>query len=76
MSKERLAYIKAVKCILEAPSKFPAGKYPGAKSRYDDFVVVHMNTTPSVHGSKFHALAQVLYLVSYIEYVWNLNSGS
>ncbi|KAF2476018.1 Di-copper centre-containing protein [Lindgomyces ingoldianus] len=53
---ERTEYIRAVKCILSKPSKLPAGKYPGAKSRYDDFVVVHMNMTPSVHGtvSNFH----------------------
>jgi hypothetical protein len=44
MSKdERLEYLRAVKCILKAPSKLPAAQYPGAKSRYDDFTVVHMN---------------------------------
>ncbi|ORY12393.1 hypothetical protein BCR34DRAFT_299575 [Clohesyomyces aquaticus] len=48
---ERKEYIRAVKCILSKPSKLPAGKYPGAKSRYDDFVVVHMNMTPSVHST-------------------------
>ncbi|KAF2017739.1 Di-copper centre-containing protein [Aaosphaeria arxii CBS 175.79] len=48
---ERTEYIRAVKCILQKPSKLPAGKYPGAKSRYDDFVVVHMNMTPSVHST-------------------------
>lgn len=48
---ERKEYTRAVKCILEKPSKLPAGKYPGAKSRYDDFVVVHMNNTPAVHAT-------------------------
>jgi len=48
---ERKDYIKAVQCILKAPSKLPAGKFPGAKSRYDDFTVVHMNMTPSVHAT-------------------------
>ncbi|KAF2112089.1 hypothetical protein BDV96DRAFT_614416 [Lophiotrema nucula] len=48
---ERKEYIRAVKCILGKPSQLPAGKYPGAKSRYDDFVVVHMNMTPSVHST-------------------------
>ncbi|CAI6339633.1 unnamed protein product [Periconia digitata] len=48
---ERLEYIRAVKCIRSKPSKLPAGKYPGAKTRYDDFVVVHMNMTPSVHST-------------------------
>lgn len=49
--EERKAYTTAVNCILKAPSKLPAGQYPGAKSRYDDFVVVHMNMTPSVHAT-------------------------
>ncbi|KAF1851600.1 Di-copper centre-containing protein [Cucurbitaria berberidis CBS 394.84] len=48
---ERKEYTRAVKCILEKPSKLSATKYPGAKSRYDDFVVVHMNMTPSVHAT-------------------------
>ena len=49
--EEKLEYIRAVSCIRKAPSKLPAGKYPGAKTRYDDFVVVHMNMTPSVHST-------------------------
>ncbi|KAH8723221.1 hypothetical protein GQ44DRAFT_761239 [Phaeosphaeriaceae sp. PMI808] len=48
---ERKEYIRAVKCIMKTPSKLPASKYPGAKSRYDDFTVVHMNMTPSVHST-------------------------
>ena len=48
---ERKDYTRAVKCLLEKPSKLSASKYPGAKSRYDDFVVVHMNMTPSVHAT-------------------------
>jgi hypothetical protein len=46
---ERLDYIQAVHCLLKAPSKLSSSQYPGAKTRYDDFVVVHMNMTPSVH---------------------------
>ena len=47
---ERKAYTDAVSCILKAPSKLPASQYPGAKSRYDDFVVVHMaSSSPSPH---------------------------
>lgn len=49
--EEKLEYIRAVNCIRKAPSKLPVGKYPGAKTRYDDFVVVHMNMTPSVHST-------------------------
>jgi tyrosinase len=39
-----------MQCNLKASSKLPSGMY-GAKSRYDDFTVVHMNTTPSVHST-------------------------
>lgn len=38
-------------CILEKPSKLDPTKFPGAKSRYDDFVVVHMNQTLNIHGT-------------------------
>lgn len=38
-------------CIMSAPSKLDKTKYPGAKSRYDDFVAVHMNQTLSIHGT-------------------------
>jgi tyrosinase len=48
---ERLDYIAAVKCIMGRPSKLSSTQYPGAKSRYEDFVIVHMNMTPSVHST-------------------------
>jgi len=34
-----------------APSKLPVGQFPGAHSRYEDFVVVHMQQTLSIHGT-------------------------
>lgn len=43
---EKDDYVKAVKCLLAAPSKLSATQYPGAKSRYDDFVVVHSGCSP------------------------------
>jgi len=48
---EKKAYITAMLCIMSAPSKLDASAYPGAKSRYDDFVVVHMNQTLNIHGT-------------------------
>ncbi|KAF1914270.1 hypothetical protein BDU57DRAFT_578059 [Ampelomyces quisqualis] len=39
---ERLEYLRAVKCILKAPSKLPAVQYPGP-NHDEDFTVVHMN---------------------------------
>ncbi|KAF2837670.1 Di-copper centre-containing protein [Patellaria atrata CBS 101060] len=48
---ERDDYTKAVKCLLNAPSKLSSSQYPGAKNRYDDFVIVHINMTHMVHGT-------------------------
>ncbi|CZT41031.1 related to tyrosinase [Rhynchosporium secalis] len=46
---ERKAYIKAVLCLMERPSKLPAGEFPGATNRYEDFVVFHMQQTLKIH---------------------------
>ncbi|KAH3904263.1 hypothetical protein HBI56_176760 [Parastagonospora nodorum] len=48
---ERKAYIAAVQCLTKAPSKLSATQYPGAKTRYDDFVAIHMKNTLSIHGT-------------------------
>jgi hypothetical protein len=45
---EKIAYIDAVKCLMDKPSKSGAA-IPGAKSRFDDFVGVHINQTLSIH---------------------------
>lgn len=47
-------------CLMSAPSKLDKTKFPGAKSRFDDFVVVHMNQTMSIHNT----VPLTLYLVS------------
>lgn len=52
ISKEqRKAWIDAFQCLLKSPSKLDPKQFPGAHSRYDDFVVVHMNQTLSIHGT-------------------------
>ncbi|KAH7408482.1 hypothetical protein DE146DRAFT_606153, partial [Phaeosphaeria sp. MPI-PUGE-AT-0046c] len=48
---EKKAYVAAVTCITKAPSKLSASQYPGAKTRYDDFVVIHMKNTLTIHGT-------------------------
>lgn len=53
---EKSSYINAVLCLAKAPSKLDASKYPGAKTRYDDFVAVHLNQTLSIHGTVFSLL--------------------
>ncbi len=50
-AKERIAYTDAVRCLMAKPSKFNSADVPGAKSRYDDFVAVHINQTLSIHGT-------------------------
>lgn len=47
---EKVAYSSAVKCLQSTPSK--SGSFcPGCKSRYDDFVAVHINQTLTIHGT-------------------------
>lgn len=46
---ERLAYINAVKCLQRLPARTPADVAPGAKSRFDDFVVTHIQQTMTIH---------------------------
>jgi tyrosinase len=36
---------------MEKPSKLNPTSFPGAKSRFEDFVVVHMNQTMNIHGT-------------------------
>jgi len=48
---ERTNYITAVKCLAAKPPKYSASVAPGAKSRYDDFVVTHIQQTLSIHGT-------------------------
>jgi tyrosinase len=50
-SGEKLNYINAVQCMSKSPAKTPAGIAAGAKNRYDDFVVTHINQTLSIHGT-------------------------
>lgn len=58
---DRLAYIVAVQRLLTAPSQLPAGQFLGTYSRYEDFVVTHMQQTLTVHGTVSYLLAWKLY---------------
>ncbi|KAF0637824.1 hypothetical protein FPSE5266_11583 [Fusarium pseudograminearum] len=49
--KDKKAYIDAVLCLRKKPSKADQTFAPGARSRYDDFVAVHINQTLSIHGT-------------------------
>ena len=50
-ASERKAYISSVQCLMAKPSKVDHTLYPGAKSRFDDFIVVHANYSRSIHGT-------------------------
>jgi tyrosinase len=47
---EKLDYTRAVKCLAKLPAKTPAGIAAGAKSRYDDLVVTHIQQASMIHG--------------------------
>lgn len=57
--EERKAYIDGVLCLLNTPSKLDPELFPGAKNRYDDFVVVHMNQTLSIHGTVWASISMI-----------------
>jgi tyrosinase len=46
---ERISYTDALKCLMDLPAKTPSSLAPGAKSRYDDWVVTHINQTLTIH---------------------------
>ncbi|OLN96037.1 Tyrosinase 3 [Colletotrichum chlorophyti] len=47
--QERLAYVNAVKCLQKLPPRTPASVAAGAKSRFDDFIVTHIQQTLTIH---------------------------
>ncbi|KAL4954711.1 hypothetical protein BDW69DRAFT_205027 [Aspergillus filifer] len=46
---ERKEYIDAVQCLIDSPSRIDPSFAPGARSRFDDFVAVHINQTIYIH---------------------------
>lgn len=49
--KERLAYINGIKCLIDAPSKYPEGELPAATGAYWDWTAVHVQAALQVHIS-------------------------
>lgn len=48
---ERINYTDALLCLMDKPAKTPSDLAPGAKTRYDDWVVTHINQTLTIHGT-------------------------
>ncbi|KAK4186702.1 hypothetical protein QBC35DRAFT_553521 [Podospora australis] len=48
---EREEYIRAVTCHMTLPSRAPKSRFPGAISRFDDFVAYHMTHAAELHDT-------------------------
>ncbi|KDN66925.1 hypothetical protein CSUB01_10449 [Colletotrichum sublineola] len=46
---ERKAYTDAVRCLQAKPNRTPSSLMPGARSRFDDWISVHINQTKTIH---------------------------
>ncbi|KAI5863699.1 Di-copper centre-containing protein [Durotheca rogersii] len=46
---ERKAYTDAVLCLQRLPARTPTSDVPGVRSRFDDFVAIHIQKTPVIH---------------------------
>jgi tyrosinase len=47
-NSDRQAFVNAIKCLQGRP---PSGAFSQSRSRYEDFVSLHQNLTPNVHGN-------------------------
>ncbi|RPA84604.1 Di-copper centre-containing protein [Ascobolus immersus RN42] len=50
-NNQKKSYTNAIKCLMTKPARSDPAFAPGAKSRYDDFVAVHMVQTVSIHAT-------------------------
>ncbi|KAI0435767.1 hypothetical protein F4803DRAFT_557663 [Xylaria telfairii] len=60
---ERIAFVKAVECLMEKPNIYP--NVTGPKSMFDSFGVLHYHLTPYVHNSAYFLLFHRLYIWTY-----------
>jgi hypothetical protein len=54
LPEERKAYIDAVYCLQSRPPLSDPAHVPGARSRFDDFLAVHINQTQRMHRTVRH----------------------
>jgi Common central domain of tyrosinase len=61
---QREEYTTAVQCLMKLPAQAPKKKYPGALSRFDDFVAYHITHASTLHDTIhiFPAHKQFLYV--------------
>lgn len=48
---DREDYVRAVTCLMKLPAQAPKAKFPGAISRFDDFVAYHMTHAAELHDT-------------------------
>lgn len=48
---DREEYVRAVTCLMNQPPRAPKDLYPGALSRFDDFVAYHMTHAAELHDN-------------------------
>ena len=51
--EQRQEYVAAVTCLMNLPPTVDKERFPGALSRYDDFVAYHMTHAMELHGNLF-----------------------
>ena len=51
--EQRQEYVAAVTCLMNLPPIVDKERFPGALSRYDDFVAYHMTHAMELHGNLF-----------------------
>ncbi|KAH8878706.1 Di-copper centre-containing protein [Thozetella sp. PMI_491] len=49
--EQRVEYTTAVKCLMNLPAKADKTRFPGAMSRFDDFVAYHMTHAMQLHDN-------------------------
>lgn len=49
--ESRQEYVAAVKCLMKLPPTVDKERFPGALSRYDDFVAYHMTHAMQLHDN-------------------------
>lgn len=72
--EDRLEYIRAVYCLMKLPSKAPKDEFPGALTRFDDFIAYHMVNSPKLHDN-FNLLPAHRYFIYAYEQVLRSECG-
>ena len=71
---ERQEYVTAVKCLMKLPPKSDKTRFPGAMSRYDDFVAYHMTHAMQLHDN-IHLFGAHKYFVHLYEQALRTECG-